>query len=171
VYASAGSADNAEETTPIDLTVNPFVVGANVIAVLVKQSSGTSSDVSFDLELTLTREPIANADECALGIDDCDPNATCTDTPASFTCACNAGYTGSGTTCTLVTASDGGVVTTDGGATFPDASTDAPDLTSARPSSATSGCACEVGASAPPPSALLVFAVLALLISWRRRRA
>jgi len=36
--------------------------------------------------------------ECILGIDDCDrdPAAVCTDTPASFTCACPASFTGSG---------------------------------------------------------------------------
>ncbi|XXX73182.1 FG-GAP-like repeat-containing protein [Sorangium sp. So ce134] len=38
--------------------------------------------------------------ECALGTDNCGANATCTDTPGSFTCACNAGYEGDGVTCT-----------------------------------------------------------------------
>ncbi|WP_044986366.1 FG-GAP-like repeat-containing protein [Sorangium cellulosum] len=41
-------------------------------------------------------------DECALGTDDCDANATCADTPTSFTCACNAGYEGDGVTCTNI---------------------------------------------------------------------
>jgi cysteine-rich repeat protein len=39
-------------------------------------------------------------DECAQGTDNCDANATCTNTPGSFTCACNFGYSGDGTTCT-----------------------------------------------------------------------
>ena len=30
----------------------------------------------------------------------CDGNAVCTNTPGSFTCACNEGYSGDGTTCT-----------------------------------------------------------------------
>ncbi len=29
----------------------------------------------------------------------CDMNATCGNTPGSFTCACNAGYTGNGVSC------------------------------------------------------------------------
>ena len=39
-------------------------------------------------------------DECSLGTHNCDSNAACTNTGGSFTCACNVGYTGAGTTCT-----------------------------------------------------------------------
>ena len=39
--------------------------------------------------------------ECVLETDNCDENATCTDTPDSFTCACNDYYTGDGTACTF----------------------------------------------------------------------
>ena len=39
-------------------------------------------------------------DECSLGTDNCDANATCTNTAGSFTCACNSGYSGDGTSCT-----------------------------------------------------------------------
>jgi alpha-tubulin suppressor-like RCC1 family protein len=41
-------------------------------------------------------------DECAAKTDKCDANATCTDAPAGYTCACKAGYIGSGFTCTDV---------------------------------------------------------------------
>ena len=37
--------------------------------------------------------------ECVLGTDNCDANATCTNTPGSFICTCNAGYSGDGVTC------------------------------------------------------------------------
>jgi hypothetical protein len=39
-------------------------------------------------------------DECTLNTDNCDTNAACTNTAGSFTCACNSGYSGDGTTCT-----------------------------------------------------------------------
>ena len=38
-------------------------------------------------------------DECATNTDNCDENALCTDTIGSFTCACNAGFSGNGVTC------------------------------------------------------------------------
>lgn len=47
----------------------------------------------IDFYLTLH----ADIDECTLGTDDCvEGLATCTDTPGSFTCACNPGYAGDG---------------------------------------------------------------------------
>jgi hypothetical protein len=51
-YASA-SAENTVADATLDLSVNPFVPGDNVVTVMVKQSSASSSDVSFDLSLTL----------------------------------------------------------------------------------------------------------------------
>jgi len=43
-----------------------------------------------------------DVDECAGWSDNCDPNATCTNTPGSFSCTCNPGYEGDGVTCTLL---------------------------------------------------------------------
>jgi hypothetical protein len=40
-------------------------------------------------------------DECAEGLDTCDPHAVCTNTLGSFSCACAAGYVGDGHLCDL----------------------------------------------------------------------
>tara|TARA_B100000609_G_scaffold194639_1_gene187497 strand:+ start:19588 stop:22137 length:2550 start_codon:yes stop_codon:yes gene_type:complete len=52
-WASATSKNNERITYPIPLTNHPFVQGKNIVAVLVKQRSALSSDLSFDLQLTL----------------------------------------------------------------------------------------------------------------------
>ena len=41
----------------------------------------------------------SDVDECTLSNDDCHDVATCTNTPGSFSCACNIGWTGNGTSC------------------------------------------------------------------------
>ena len=41
----------------------------------------------------------ADIDECAMDTDNCAKNATCLNTPGSFNCTCNEGYTGDGTSC------------------------------------------------------------------------
>jgi hypothetical protein len=51
-YANLNSSDNAQVEASIP--ASPFVSGFNTIAVMVKQVADSSSDVSFDLELTLS---------------------------------------------------------------------------------------------------------------------
>ncbi len=53
-FASGSDGDDARASRTIDGSV--FTTGDNVIAALVKQVSGTSSDVSFDLQLALVVE-------------------------------------------------------------------------------------------------------------------
>ena len=54
-YATASSEDNQIAEHDIDLSAgNPFVRGDNIIAVMIKQASADSSDLSFDFALTLT---------------------------------------------------------------------------------------------------------------------
>ncbi|MBR58424.1 MAG: hypothetical protein CMH54_10435 [Myxococcales bacterium] len=58
-YASSSSADN---TVDLEVTPsgddNPFVLGPNIVAVMVKNRTATSSDLSFDLELTVDSETL-----------------------------------------------------------------------------------------------------------------
>ena len=42
---------------------------------------------------------LSDINECGVGIDNCHPNATCTDTVGSFECSCNSGLTGNGVNC------------------------------------------------------------------------
>ncbi|CAI8042378.1 Neurotrypsin, partial [Geodia barretti] len=46
-------------------------------------------------------------DECALGLDDCDENAICTNTEGCYICTCREGYCGDGRNCTVSDASTG----------------------------------------------------------------
>uniref|UniRef100_A0A8U7NAJ6 Signal peptide, CUB and EGF-like domain-containing protein 2 n=1 Tax=Corvus moneduloides TaxID=1196302 RepID=A0A8U7NAJ6_CORMO len=41
----------------------------------------------------------ADVDECALGLDDCHPDAICQNTPKLYKCMCKVGYTGEGKKC------------------------------------------------------------------------
>ena len=41
----------------------------------------------------------SDMDECELGLDNCHPNATCSDVEGGFECFCNIGFEGDGTTC------------------------------------------------------------------------
>ena len=42
---------------------------------------------------------LSDVDECQLGEDNCDLNASCNDTDGSFYCTCITGYEGNGTHC------------------------------------------------------------------------
>ena len=80
----------------------PTLLGASSVHVtkdtlemepLVKVLTPTVYHASHDFTLL-------DINECAdITTNNCDSNATCTNTPGSFTCTCNQGYTGNGTTC------------------------------------------------------------------------
>jgi len=80
---SGGSGDGSCTTEPIDIDEGDLCTD-----VICNPDTGE-----------VTYEPLV-CDECTLGTDNCDENATCNNTDGSFTCSCNAGYTGDGVTCT-----------------------------------------------------------------------
>ena len=43
---------------------------------------------------------VSDIPECERGLDDCDLNATCTNTFGGYNCSCNTGFTGDGFNCT-----------------------------------------------------------------------
>jgi len=51
------------------------------------------------LEEVLTIFFFIDINECTLGTHNCHPQATCTNTIGSYTCACDIGYFGDGFTC------------------------------------------------------------------------
>ena len=70
--------------------------GTTDVSIRIEAVRGTSftGDIAIDdLGVGIT------VNECTNGTATCDTNATCTDTPSSYSCACNAGFTGDGQTC------------------------------------------------------------------------
>lgn len=51
------------------------------------------------MELIASGKYVNDADECLNGAHNCDPNASCLNTPGSFNCNCQLGYEGSGVFC------------------------------------------------------------------------
>ena len=72
---------------------------ANMATITVAANNGFFQNVT----VTLTGQIGAGGgtDECVDGTNDCDVNATCTDTDDGFDCTCNDGYEGDGKTCAL----------------------------------------------------------------------
>ncbi len=61
IWAASTSAEDEEVLVGLSFAAgNPFVVGENIIAAMVKQRSFDSTDLSFDLELRITAEAVAS---------------------------------------------------------------------------------------------------------------
>eukprot|EP00041_Stephanoeca_diplocostata_P035105 m.1226699 g.1226699 ORF g.1226699 m.1226699 type:complete len:1645 (+) comp24638_c0_seq2:142-5076(+) len=79
--------------------VDECVVSAPCSDNCTNSDGGYACSCSGGRELLGDLQTCVDINECTRETDDCAPNARCTDVAGSFTCACNVGYTGSGTTC------------------------------------------------------------------------
>ncbi|XP_035671469.1 neurocan core protein-like [Branchiostoma floridae] len=87
-----------------DYYCQSFEVGYNAICYTNENNRATTSVNMYESNNFVYYER-KEVDECAEGTANCSPQATCSNvTPGSFTCSCNAGYTGNGVTCTDIDA-------------------------------------------------------------------
>ncbi|RKH14836.1 hypothetical protein D7V97_01700 [Corallococcus sp. CA053C] len=95
---NAHSAHNGDYVTSLDPTsslYDPTCSGQGCLSV----NAPCDATVPCCDGLTCQSGTCGDVNECAAGTDNCNDNATCTNTVGSFTCACNAGYEGDGVTC------------------------------------------------------------------------
>ena len=75
------------------------------LVVKVHQQHRLSSTIfrpkfAFEIHYHLNRNfSFSDVDECTLNLDDCHVQAMCNNTPGSFSCSCNIGWTGNGSIC------------------------------------------------------------------------
>eukprot|EP00667_Euglena_gracilis_P000004 EG_transcript_4 len=76
---------------------NGWNTGGFAVAVNGYEVVGLTAVTGTGLEVLL---PVARSSGvCAAGLDNCDPNALCLDTEEGFSCTCQEGYVGDGTSC------------------------------------------------------------------------
>ena len=72
-----------------------FLKGDQNIIILYINEYNTSRLISTSGD----GDSCSDIDECAVRVNNCHPNADCTNTFGSFDCSCKSGYTGNGTFC------------------------------------------------------------------------
>uniref|UniRef100_A0A0G4I101 EGF-like domain-containing protein n=1 Tax=Chromera velia CCMP2878 TaxID=1169474 RepID=A0A0G4I101_9ALVE len=80
---------------PADVRVGPF----NFFRFTVRRVIFATLNYVTISQAHIYAAALAEFDECTAGVHNCDPQATCTNTNGSFTCACNGGLDGDGVMC------------------------------------------------------------------------
>ena len=91
-------ADNCDAYATCTNTVGNFTCTCNP----GYEGDGITCDGKYNPHMLDSNSNVTHPDidECTDDADNCDAYATCTNTVGNFTCACNSGFTGNGTTCT-----------------------------------------------------------------------
>ena len=90
----AGTYETAACTATADTECTPCDAGCETCS-----AGGATDCLSCVSGYGLDAGACVDEDECSLMTDNCDTNASCTNTPGSFTCSCDVGYAGDGVTC------------------------------------------------------------------------
>uniref|UniRef100_A0A0G4I514 EGF-like domain-containing protein n=1 Tax=Chromera velia CCMP2878 TaxID=1169474 RepID=A0A0G4I514_9ALVE len=83
------------KTWKADVRAGPF----RFFRFTIRRVQYSSTTAAAGQEAILYAAALTEVDECAAGTHNCDPDATCTNTNGSFTCACNSGLGGDGVLC------------------------------------------------------------------------
>jgi MYXO-CTERM domain-containing protein len=104
LMCTVSDAETRSSTFSIALTVNS-VCGDGIVEGTeacddddLDPADGCSATCTIESGYACTGMPstCTDIDECTTNVDDCSPSATCTNSIGSFSCACNAGFTGGG---------------------------------------------------------------------------
>uniref|UniRef100_A0A0G4HTB2 EGF-like domain-containing protein n=1 Tax=Chromera velia CCMP2878 TaxID=1169474 RepID=A0A0G4HTB2_9ALVE len=83
------------KTWPMDVQSGPF----SFLRVTVRRTMASAAGIGAGEFAYFLAASITELDECAAGVHNCAPQATCTNTNGSFTCAYNTGTVGNGVAC------------------------------------------------------------------------
>jgi hypothetical protein len=97
--ASGTSCDDGNACTYTDVCDGQGTCAGTAISCSDDECNTRSCNGSSSCTATPIPGACGDQDECQLGMDNCSPHATCTNTTGSFTCACNTGFAGDGVTC------------------------------------------------------------------------
>lgn len=107
-HGAVGGASTTSGGASTGGTVGTGGVNAGGVAGSVTKGGATTGGVSTGGAGGASSGGTANVNECQLGTDTCDVNATCTDLSVGYQCTCLSGFVGDGRTCRNCAIKNGG---------------------------------------------------------------